>query len=125
MTNRETIIQNYVDGYNQFDIDKMVRDFDLGIVFENIQNGEVTMSLSGLPSFRAQAQKAKGYFSTRRQTIKSFQHSTDQTEIEVEYHAVTAMDFPNGLKKGHHLDLLGKSIFHFSGDKIVKLTDIS
>ena len=40
MTNREKIIKNYIDGYNQFDIDKMVFDFDDNIVFENIQNDE-------------------------------------------------------------------------------------
>jgi hypothetical protein len=35
------------------------------------------------------------------------------------------MDFPNGLQKGQELDLTGKSIFKFSGDTIIKLTDIS
>lgn len=125
MTDREEIIQNYIDGYNQFDVDRMVRDFDHDIVFENIQSGEVTMSLSGLPSLRAQAEQAKAYFSTRRQTIRSFKHFNDHTEIEIEYHAILAMDFPNGLKKGQPLDLVGESIFHFSGGKIIKLTDIS
>ncbi len=35
---RESIIQNYIDGYNEFDIEKMVRDLDDEIVFQNIQN---------------------------------------------------------------------------------------
>ena len=35
------------------------------------------------------------------------------------------MDFPNGLKKGQELNLIGKSIFEFDGDKIIKLTDVS
>ena len=125
MTTREKIIQNYIDGYNQFNIDKMVTDFDDNVVFENIQNGEINLSLSGLGAFREQADQAVNYFSTRKQTIKSFKHSDIETEIEIEYYAVLAIDFPNGLKSGQELNLTGKSIFKFLDDKIIKLTDIS
>lgn len=122
---RESIIKNYVDGYNTFDVDKMVADFDENVVFENIQNGETTMSLSGLTEFRQQAEQAKNYFTKRTQTIKSFRHSGNVTEIEIDYYAVLLMDFPNGLKSGQELNLKGKSIFAFFGDKVIKLTDIS
>lgn len=125
MTTREEIIQNYIDGYNQFNVDKMVSDLDDNVVFENIQNDETNMSLSGLEAFREQADQALNYFSTRKQTITSFKHSDSETEIEIEYYAVLAMDFPNGLKSGQELNLTGKSIFKFLDDKIVKLTDIS
>lgn len=125
MTTREKIIQNYIDGYNQFNIDKMVTDFDDNVVFENIQNGEINLSLSGLVAFREQADQAVNYFSTRKQTIKSFKHSDIETEIEIEYYAVLAMDFPNGLKSGQELNLTGKSIFKFLDNKIIKITDIS
>ncbi len=125
MTDREKIIKNYVDGYNQFDIDKMVADFDDNIVFENIQNGETNMSLKGLTAFRQQAEQAKTYFTERTQTIKSFVHNDDTTEIEIDYNAILDIDFPNGLKKGQELNLVGKSIFEFSGDKIIKLKDVS
>lgn len=125
MKNREEMIQNYVDGYNQFNIDKMITDFDDDIVFENIQNEKTSMSLSGLKAFKQKADQAMKYFSTRKQTIKSFKHSDSETEIEIEYYAVLAIDFPNGLKSGQELNLTGKSIFKFSDDKINKLTDIS
>ncbi len=125
MTERESIIKNYVDGYNAFDIDKMVVDFDENVVFENIQNGETNMSLSGLTEFRQQAEQAKNYFTKRTQTIKSFSHLGNVTEIEIDYYAVLSMDFPNGLKSGQELHLKGKSIFKFFGDKVIKLTDIS
>ncbi len=103
----------------------MVTDFDENIVFENIQNGEINMSLTGLAEFRQQAEQAKAYFSKRTQKIKSFVHSEITTEIEINYNAILAMDFPNGLKKGHELNLVGRSIFEFSADKIIQLTDIS
>jgi hypothetical protein len=81
--------------------------------------------LSGLPAFKEQAETAMSYFSKRTQTITSFAHQNDETIIQVDYDAVLAMDFPNGLKKGDRLTLQGTSVFRFSGDKIIKLTDIS
>ena len=123
MIDKEKIIRSYIDGYNQFDIDKMVADFDDNIVFENIQNGETSMSLFGLVAFKQQAEQAKLYFSERTQTIKSFIHSENMTEIKIDYAAVLGMDFPNGLKKGQELNLNGKSIFEFDRAKIIKLTD--
>ena len=125
MTKREEIIRNYIDGYNQFDIDKMVADFDDNIIFENIQNGEPSMSLVGLTAVKLQAEQAKAYFSERTQTIQSFNHIDNRSEIAIGYRAVLAMDFPNGLKKGQELNLSGKSVFEFDGDKIIRLTDIS
>jgi hypothetical protein len=125
MTPKEKIIQNYIDGYNQFDIYKMVADLDDDIVFENIQNGEKNMSLTGLTAFKQQAEQATTYFTARTQTIKSFKHFDNSTEIEIDYNAVLGIDFPNGLKKGQELNLSGKSIFVFAGNKIIKLTDIS
>lgn len=125
MTDRVNIIKNYIDGYNQFDIEKMVADLDDNIVFENIQNNEINLSLNGLTEFKQQAETAKTYFANRTQTIKSFRHFDNRTEIEINYIAVLAIDFPNGLTKGQELNLSGKSVFEFSGNKITKLTDIS
>lgn len=126
MTNaREKIIANYIEGYNQFDIDKMVMDFDEHIKFENIENGETNMTLHGLASFKEQAEKAASFFSSRSQTINSFIHHDDETETEIGYHAVLAQDLPNGMKKGDVLRLMGRSVFKFAGKKIVELSDFS
>jgi SnoaL-like domain len=125
MNNRIAIINNYIAGYNEFDVEKMVQHFADAILFENIQQGEVTMVLNGLQEFRLQAEQAKSYFSARKQTITSFSHNQLTTEITLEYQATLDMDFPNGLKKGRTIHLTGQSIFEFEGDKIIKLTDIS
>lgn len=125
MTNREQIIKNYIEGYNQFNIEKMIADFSDHIIFENVANGEVNMSLKGIKEFKEQAEEAKNYFSSRTQTITTFKHLESETEIEIDYRAVLAMDFPNGMKKGDELNLKGKSVFEFSSEKISKLTDIS
>ena len=126
MNEREKIIRDYIEGYNQFDVDKMVANFDANITFENIQNGEVNMSLNGLTAFLRQAEQAKSYFEKRNQNIISIRHAGDETEIDIEYIAVLAKDFPNGLKRGQRLQVVGKSVFRFSADnKVIKLTDIS
>ena len=125
MTDRENMIRNYIDGYNNFEIDKMVIDFDEAIVFENVQNGETNMLLTGLTSFRKQAEQAFMYFSKRTQTIISFTHLENETEIELDYHAILKIDLPNGLKSGDELNLKGRTTFKFSGNKIVYLKDES
>jgi hypothetical protein len=125
MIDREKIIQNYIDGYNQFDIDKMIADFDDKIIFENIQNGEVNMTLTGFEEFKNQAKEAKKYFSKRFQTVETFRHSDSKTEIDIDYHGVLAMDLPNGMKTGEQLNLTGKSVFEFLDNKIIRLRDIS
>ena len=57
--------------------------------------------------------------------VKSFKHFDNSTEIEIDYPAILAMDFPKGLKKGQELKLSGKSVFEFKKNKVIKLTDIS
>jgi hypothetical protein len=122
---RERIILNYIEGYNSFDSQKMVKDFSENIIFENIQDGKVTMKLKGFQEFLSQAEAAKNYFSKRKQTIISIDHQSDYSETLIDYHAVLACDLPNGLKKGEELRLKGKSRFHFQDGKILKLIDES
>jgi hypothetical protein len=124
-THREKIIQDYITAYNHFDVERMIANLDNNIHFENISNGVTNMTLEGLASFKEQAENAKHFFSKRTQTIISCKHLGSETEIEITYHAILATDFPNGLKKGDELNLQGKSIFKFSGDSIIALTDIS
>lgn len=125
MHTREKIISAYVDGYNSFDVSKMTTHFSEAVVFENIQNNEVTMTLTGLEAFKAQAEAAKTYFAKRQQTITAFKHEAGKSEIEVDYYGVLAVDLPNGMKKGQEIRLRGRSIFEFKDDKIIRLTDIS
>lgn len=122
---REKIINNYISAYNNFDIEKMLTDLDENIKFENISNDIINMTLTNLAAFREQAEQSKNIFTTRSQTITSWNHRANQTEIEITYNAVLAIDLPNGLKKGKVLNLSGKSIFTFLNDKIIELKDYS
>ena len=59
---REKIIQNYIDGYNEFDVEKMTTDMHDDVVFQNIQNGEVNLTLNGIAAFKRQAEQVKLFF---------------------------------------------------------------
>jgi len=126
LNERTEKIFQYVEAYNKMDVENMVADFDGGIVFQNIMNGEKTMELRGIEEFKQQAIAALSYFSEREQSIETITHTRSSTEIVINYSAISAMDFSNGLKKGDEINIQGKSIFEFSADgKIRKLTDIA
>jgi len=125
MKQREQIINNYVAAYNNFDIDGMLIHLDQDILFKNISEGKINMTLEGITAFKTQAEKAKSMFSERQQQIIQFKHEDHQTEIDIEYRATMAVDLSDELKKGSKLELKGKSIFKFSQEKIVAITDVS
>src|SRR5690606_13795732 len=126
LNERTDKIYQYIEAYNQFDVPNMVVNMSDTIIFLNMENNKSTMRLEGADEFKKQAIEAVSYFTQRQQTILSMTHKWNSTEITVDYHAIAAMDFPNGIKKGDQVKLKGKSIFEFSQDgEIVKLTDIS
>lgn len=125
MEQREQIIAQYIAAYNSFDVEGMLKNLDENIQFENISAGEVNLSITGISAFREQAEKAKAFFVSRKQTITAFRHEASQTEIDIDYHAVLAIDFSDILKKGDTFNMKGKSVFNFLGSKISEITDIS
>ncbi len=122
---REKIIQNYINGYNEFDVEKMISDLDDKVIFQNIQNGTITMTLNGINAFKQQTERVKAYFANRQQQIIGIKHENNKTEIEIDYAATLAKDFPNGLKEGQKIALKGTSIFVFRDKKIIAITDKS
>ena len=122
---REAIIRHYIDAYNRFDVEGMLRDFHPDIVFENVAGGEVNMTLEGIEAFRQQAEGAVQVFSQREQRIESITFRGDTAEVAIRYRGTLAVDIPNGPKAGDSIELEGMSLFGFAGDKIVRLTDVS
>jgi ketosteroid isomerase-like protein len=121
----QQIIGNYIKAYNRFDIEGMLADMHENIVFENISNGEVTLTTKGITQLKNQAEQAGQYFKEREQRITKVEYMGDIVEIDIEYKAILAVDLPNGLKAGDKLELTGKSIFRFKDHKIIELKDIS
>ncbi|WP_294310255.1 nuclear transport factor 2 family protein [uncultured Chryseobacterium sp.] len=128
MENREryiTVIENYISTYNRFDVKGMCRDLSEDILFENISDGNVDMSIKGIENFKKQAEAATAYFSERHQRIDSWNFNNHVVTIEISYQATLAIDLPNGMKKGNMLTLKGISEFVFEDHEIISLRDIS
>ncbi len=121
---REAIIRHYIEAYNAFDIAKMLENVDQNIKFKNMSQGEINLALEGLEAFKVQAEQAKDFFRSRKQSIEFFEHRQNQTEVGIDYKAILAVDF-NGLKKGEEVNLKGKSIFTFQDHRIIELIDMS
>ncbi len=119
------IIQNYVEAYNNFDVEGMIKDLHNDIIFKNISNGEVNLTTNGKVAFEEQAQQAKQFFKTRQQIITETINNEEFIEVTIDYQGVIAIDLPNGLKENDKIELKGKSIFKFRDDKIIEITDIS
>lgn len=123
---RKDVIQAYLDGYNDFDINKMLENLHQDVVFENITNGQVNLRTEGKTAFKKQAEQAKKYFSKRQQTAESWELISDEkVKITIKYRGVLAIDFPTGQKTGDILELRGESEFLFKENKIIKITDKS
>jgi hypothetical protein len=118
-------IENFISSYNAFDVKGMLKDLHRDITFENISNGEVNLTTKGIIEFKNQAELAKLYFTGREQKITAIRHNNDHIEVDIDYSAVLAIDFPNGLKAGDKLELKGKSFFRFLDNKIIEIKDIS
>ena len=59
---KENLIERYVQPYNDFDVDGMVALLHPEITFQNVSGGEVNAATSGLPQFRELAEKSKALF---------------------------------------------------------------
>ena len=119
------IVEDFINAYNQFDIDRMVSYVHPEIEFRNISEGEVTHAIKGVEGFKLQAREASYYFSERRQTITRLLIEEQKAEAFVDYSGTLAVDLPNGLQEGDKIEMQGKSVFTFEDGKILRLEDIS
>ncbi len=122
---QKSYIQEYIEAYNAFNVDAMLKNLHHGIEFKNISDGAVNVQLNGIEAFRLQAEQAQQFFQMREQRITNFTFDRDAVTVEVDYQAVMAIDLPNGMKKGDQIHLQGKTIFRFQDEKITSITDIS
>ena len=122
---RKQAINQYIAAYNGFDVEGMLEDLSEDVVFENTSNGTITLRTEGKAAFREQAAAASKYFRERKQTITSWNFDGPKVTTSIAYRAVVAIDLPNGLSAGDHLQLDGTSEFIFAEGRIIRITDIS
>ena len=52
------LIERYVAAYNAFDVPGLLALLDAEIVFQNVENGRVTVEANGIEEFRQLAERA-------------------------------------------------------------------
>ena len=119
------IVKKFVDAYNSMDVDKMLTYLHPEIEFKNISNGEVNSHTFGINEFKEVANTSIGMFKEREQKIISYEEVNDTINVTISYHAILAVDLPNGLKAGESLDLEGKSEYVFKDNLIISIVDES
>lgn len=125
MKKQEELIKTYVDGYNTFNMKKMLLPLHSKIVFENYSKDELTMRLEGIKAFKKQAKKGFEMFSKRRREILSLEHQEDRVVALTSYTATLKVDLGDQMKKGQVMSISGKSIFYFQEDRMSKIEDYS
>lgn len=120
-----SLVDQYIDAYNRRDVDGMLAGVHPQVEFKNISAGVVNASARGVAELRTLAQQSLSLFSERRQVIESFEGQGSRAVASITFYAVVANDLPNVLKKGHVLNLSGRSEFEFQDGAISKITDIS
>ena len=119
------LIENYLEAYNLFDVAGMLSCLHSKVGFENVTDNVVTLRTEGKAAFEAQAAQAIALFMERNQHILAFRFEEDRAEADIDYFAISAVDWPNGLKAGTLLQLTGKSVFTFREGLIYSIQDIS
>lgn len=125
MEKLKNIVGQYINSYNNFNVEGMLLHLDENVVFQNISNEEITLETKGVAAFKNQAESAINYFSERKQTITAITLKENTVFAEIDYKGILAIDLPNGLKVGEELALKGTSEFTFENDKIVGIVDRS
>ena len=122
---KRTLIEQYIDAYNNFDVQKMLTVIHTDIEFVNISDGKVTASASGIDQFHQMALQSKNLFASRKQRIIRFFEKDNEAVVDLDYEGVFAIDLPNGIKAGESLHIKGCSEFVFKDGKIFRITDIA
>lgn len=117
------IIEDYLEAYNRFDVEGMLRHLHPEVVFEHVSGGTVALKTEGVEAFRQQALSVVGLFEERSQRIRQWEFRLPEVIVHLDYEAVLAVDLPNGLKAGEVLKLKGVSEFEFEGEQVIRITD--
>jgi hypothetical protein len=122
---QKRLIEGFLDAYNSFDVDGMVKLLHPDCMFQNISGQEITASARGLAEFRELAEKSKALFSSRCQKVLYFESAGAKATVGIAFEGRLRADLPNRLKAGDALKLEGKSVYEFQDGLICGLTDYS
>ncbi len=121
----KTLIEEYLNAYNSFDVEAMVELVDPEIEFRNVSGGDVDTSAIGQDEFRELAQQSVFLLSSRKQTATKFEAEGEVVSVDIDFTGTLATDIPDGMRAGDELRVTGRSEFVFRDEKIYRLTDYS
>lgn len=119
------IIDQYIKAYNEFDIDRMLKNVHPDVEFKNIANNEINVYIQGFENLKKQAEDSTKLLKKREMKITDQLIDGDIVENKIDFKAVLAVDIPEGPKSGELVKLKGRSVFKFKNGKIISIEDIS
>lgn len=122
---KKKIVHEYIEAYNEFNVDKMLRNIHEKVIFKNISDGEVNLELTGKTELKKQAEQVVKLFEERNIKITAQKIEGEVLENKIEFKGILALDIPDGPKAGETIELKGKTIFKFKDNKIILIEDIS
>jgi len=122
---KRILVEQFIDAYNRFDVDGMLALLAPDVSFENVADGQVTATTSGIEEFRQLAEQSKALFSERKQIITALNFRPASVVASIAWRGVFAIDVPNGPAAGTAIELEGESEFEFSGERISRIVDRS
>ncbi|NMM47782.1 nuclear transport factor 2-like protein [Marinigracilibium pacificum] len=117
-------INQYIEAYNNYNVNGMLQPLDNHISFANITNDYITLTTQGKPDFEIQAIKALDLFKNRNQKIESITFNDESVIVDISYTAIVNYEIPYELNIGEKVSIKGKSIFTFKDDKIIDIRDV-
>jgi ketosteroid isomerase-like protein len=122
---QRTTIEEYISAYNSLDVDRMLSFVHPDVEFQNVSESEVNAAASVIDELRKMAEQSKRLFSSRHQSITSYEEEGETVKVGIKFRAILAVDMPNGAKAGDNLNLGGQSVFKFRDGKLWRITDYS
>ncbi|MEO8999605.1 MAG: nuclear transport factor 2 family protein [Rhodanobacter sp.] len=122
---KRILIEQFIDAYNRFDVGGMSSLLTPDVLFENVDDGQVTAATSGIAEFQQLAERSKALFSERKQTITALKFRPASVLASIAWRGVFAIDVPNGPVAGTVIELAGESEFEFAGERISRIVDRS
>ena len=119
------IIDDYIKAYNEFDVDRMLKNVHKDVEFKNIANNEINVHIQGKTILKTQAEDSVKLLKKREMKITDQTIKGDVVENDIAFKAVLNVDIPDGPKTGELIKFKGKSIFKFKNGKIISIEDIS
>ncbi len=119
------IVDQYIDSYNRFNIDGMIKNLHQDMTFKNIAADEVTLKLEGKNAFKNQIEQAFNLFEKREMKILEQKIGEDMVENKVDFKGVLAVNIPDGPNKNELIKIQYTTIFRFKNGKVISIEDIS